>query len=557
MIMPILRTPRLQNRNQDQSLRSRTAEGLSATQVKRVFQILLIVLGAFVVQAKASPVRTLPNIIFILLDDMGYSDIGCFGGEVRTPNIDRLAQDGLRFTSMYNTSKCFPSRACLLTGVYAQQCGMGRGSKGGFKNAITMADLLRTKGYRTLAVGKHHSTDSLYDRGFDRFYGFHYGAGKSGANHFNPGEQRPGEGKPAGKKGESRAYCFDDETMLPRYTPKEKDWYTTDYFTKWALGFLEEYKNEDKPYFLYISYTAPHDPLHAWPEDIAKYEGVYDVGYRAIRDARFERQKAMGLFENDPRLSESMHKPWNSLSANQQKDQARRMEVYAAMIDRVDQNVGLLLAKIKELGEEEDTLIMFASDNGCSSEDVNTGHGEVGSLTRWASLQKDWANVSNTPFRYWKNLSHEGGIRTPFIARWPKVIAETGGFSRQPIHFVDVMATVRDITGASYPSSREAQPIIPMQGESFLPALAGEQLPDRKKPIFFEWGAGGAVRDGKWKIVTKTLSKKARDPSNANWELYDLNKDFTETNDLAAHYPDIVQHLGRLWLDWYQDVYGQ
>ncbi len=232
-----------------------------------------------------------PNILFILVDDMGYSDIGCFGGEVNTPNIDRLARRGIRFTSMYNTSKCFPSRACLLTGVYAQQCNMGHSPKGGIQNAITLAELLKAQGYRTLAVGKHRSTVSLHDRGFDRFYGFHYGPGKSCANHFNPGQPRSGEGVPARKKGETRAYCFDDKKMIPYYTPEEKDWYTTDYFTKWAVDFLEQYKNEDKPYFLYVAYTAPHDPLHAWPEDIAKYEGVYDVGYEAIREARFKRQK--------------------------------------------------------------------------------------------------------------------------------------------------------------------------------------------------------------------------------------------------------------------------
>ena len=249
-------------------------------------KISLLVIALFVSLSTAFS-KQRPNIIFILVDDMGFSDIGCYGGEVKTPHLDRLAENGLRFTNMYNTSKCFPSRACLLTGVYAQQCGMSRSSKG-IKNAITIADLLRTEGYRTLAVGKHHSNKSLHDRGFDRFYGFHYGPGKSCANHFNPGKQRSGEGVPARKKGESRAYCFDDRKMLPYYTPKEKDWYTTDYFTKWAIDFLEEYKNEDKPYFLYVSYTAPHDPLHAWPEDIAKYEGVYDKGYEAIRNARFK-----------------------------------------------------------------------------------------------------------------------------------------------------------------------------------------------------------------------------------------------------------------------------
>jgi arylsulfatase len=252
-------------------------------------KISLLVFALFVSLSTAFSEQR-PNIVFILVDDMGFSDIGCYGGEVNTPHLDRLAENGLRFTNMYNTSKCFPSRACLLTGVYAQQCGMNRSSKG-IKNAITMADLLRTEGYRTLAVGKHHSNNSLHDRGFDRFYGFHYGPGKSCANHFNPGQQRSGEGVPSRKKGESRAYCFDDRKMLPYYTPKEKDWYTTDYFTKWAIDFLEEYKNEDKPYFLYVSYTAPHDPLHAWPEDIAKYESVYEKGYEAIRNARFKRQK--------------------------------------------------------------------------------------------------------------------------------------------------------------------------------------------------------------------------------------------------------------------------
>ena len=234
-----------------------------------------------------------------------------------------------------------------------------------------MADLLRTVGYRTLAVGKHHSNKSLHDRGFDRFYGFHYGPGKSCANHFNHGHQRSGEGVPARKQGESRAYCFDDRKMLPYYTPKEKNWYTTDYFTKWAIDFLEEYKNEDKPYFLYVSYTAPHDPLHAWPEDIAKYEGVYEKGYEAIRNARFKRQRDMGIFGPEAILTKPSHKPWHSLSADQKKDQARRMQVYAAMIDRVDQNIGKILAKIKALGEEDNTLIMFASDNGSSAENVD------------------------------------------------------------------------------------------------------------------------------------------------------------------------------------------
>ena len=519
-------------------------------------KISLLVIALFVFLSTAFS-KQRPNIIFILVDDMGFSDIGCYGGEVNTPHLDRLAENGLRFTNMYNTSKCFPSRACLLTGVYAQQCGMSRNSKG-IKNAITMADLLRTEGYRTLAVGKHHSNKSLHDRGFDRFYGFHYGPGKSCANHFNPGEQRSGEGVPARKKGESRAYCFDDRKMLPYYTPKEKDWYTTDYFTKWAIDFLEEYKNEDKPYFLYVSYTAPHDPLHAWPEDIAKYEGVYDKGYEAIRNARFKRQKKLGLFGPEALLTKPTHKPWNSLSAEQKKDQARRMQVYAAMIDRVDQNIGKILAKIKELGEEDNTLTMFASDNGSSAENVDTGTGEVGSLTRWSSLQKEWANVSNTPFRYWKNLSHEGGICTPFIAYWPEVIKNKGEINRQPVHFVDIMATVSNITDASYPSRFNGERIIPLQGESLLPALQGKMLPKRDKPIFFEFSSGGAVREGKWKLVTKSIPKKPKNPlkDKVIWELYDMSTDMTETQDVAKENNEVVQRLSKLWKNWYAESYG-
>ena len=522
--------------------------------MRPLFALLALFISSHAGKGRADD--SLPNIVVILVDDMGYSDVGCYGGEVRTPNIDRLAQNGIRFTSMYNTSKCFPSRACLLTGVYAQQCGMGRSARE-ITNAVTMAELLKTKGYRTLAVGKHHSKRSLYHRGFDRFYGFHYGSGKSCANHFNPGVQRPGEGIPARKQGESRTYCFDNQEMLPYYTPEEKDWYTTDYFTKWAIDFLEEYKTEDKPYLLYVSYTAPHDPLHAWPEDIAQYDGVYTAGYESIRKARFERQKKLGILTPTARLSQSTHRSWNSLPAEEQKDQARRMQVYAAMIDRVDQNIGKLMAKIKELGDEENTLILFASDNGCSSENVNTGFGDVGTITRWASLQKDWANVSNTPFRYWKNLSYEGGIRTPFIAHWPKVIKNKGSIIEQPTHFVDIMATIQEIADATYPVHFNGQRVTPLQGESLLPALRGRELPNRKNPLFFEYSRSGAVREGQWKIVSKTLPRsKEKKDTDLKWELYNLREDGTETLDVAEENADIVNRLSQLWQNWYRNAYG-
>lgn len=496
----------------------------------------------------------LPNIIFILVDDMGYSDIGCYGGEIQTPHLDRLAENGMRFTSMYNTSKCFPSRACLLTGVYAQQCQMGKNPKSGIQNAITIAELLKTKGYRTLAVGKHHSTVSLYDRGFDRFYGFHYGEGKSCANHFNPGLPREGEGIPARKKGETRTYCFDEKKITPYFTPESKDWYTTDYFTKWALQFLDEHREEEKPYFLYVSYTAPHDPLHAWPEDIKKYEKMYQEGFEHIRKQRLQKQIRSGLWgSKDVELSPASHRPWDSLNEEQKQDQIRRMQVYAAMIDRVDQNIGHIIQKVEELGETENTLIMFASDNGSSAENVNYGYGEIGSLTRWASLQKDWANVSNTPFKYWKNLSHEGGILTPFIVHWPNVIKKSGTIHREPAHFIDIMATIKDITTATYPNNYDGKSIVPLQGISFLPVLHGESVIPRNKPLFWEYGKGGAIRDADWKLVSKSLSRN--NMKRIDWELYNLKKDFTEHNNLANQFPEKVKPLSQKWLDWYREVY--
>ena len=426
-------------------------------------------------------------------------------------------------------------------------------------HAITLAQLLKGQGYRTLAVGKHHSNESLYDLGFDRFYGFHYGEGKSCANHFNPGLQREGEGVPARKQNETRAFCFDDKKMLPYYTPKEKDWYTTDYFTKWAIDFLEEYKDEEEPYFLYLSYTAPHDPLHAWPRDIEKYEGVYEAGYEAIRAARQKRQEDMNLFGERVKLSQPTHREWNALSAEEKADQVRRMQVYAAMIDCIDQNIGKLRAKIKALGQEENTLIMFASDNGSAAGVVKSGTGEIGSLTRWASLKEDWANVSNTPFRYWKNLSYEGGIRTPFIAYWPEGIQKPGSFNHQATHFVDVMATLQELTGAQYPEEVKGKRIVPMQGESFLPAFRGGEMEQRAKPIFYEYATSGAIRDGKWKLVTKGLKKKRKGvaPENIAWQLYDMEQDMTEMHNLAPQYPDVVQRLSQAWRLWYNESYGE
>ncbi len=482
-----------------------------------------------------------PDIILISVDDMGWSDLGCYGSDIHTPNIDRLAEEGMRFTQFHNTSKCFPSRACLITGIYAQQSGYDKSFRQPLMNAVTLGEVLREAGYITLWSGKHHGLENPITRGFDHYYGLKDGA----CNHFNPGLQRPGEGLPArkGKPGAkiNRTWCI-DSVMINPYTPGEKDFYTTDYFTKYALKWLEEYREDERPLFLYLAITAPHDPLMAWPEDIARYSGRYDKGYETIRRNRYEKQLGMGLIDETYALSAATHPGWDVLPDSLKLEEARKMEVYAAMIDRVDQNIGKLLAKLEETGRDENTLVMFVSDNGASAEMVRIedDYGEIGSMTLWSSLGPAWANVSNTPFRYYKNYSYEGGINTPLIARWQGKI-HPGSFSRFPGHFIDVMATFVDITGADYPSTFNGMDITPMQGQSLMPAFLGEES-DREQPLFWEWSHGQAVRDGDWKLV--------RWRKESEWDLYNVTEDPAETRNLAAGEQEKVRELEQLFEAW-------
>jgi arylsulfatase A-like enzyme len=483
----------------------------------------------------------LPNIILISADDLGWSDIGCYGSEVQTPNLDKLGEGGMRFTRFHNTSKCFPSRASLLTGVYAQQCNYDKTHTNPITNAVTLGEVLRTAGYRTLWSGKHHGLENPVYRGFDRYYGLKDGA----CNYFNPGDQRPGEGAPArkGRPGNKtvRAWCIDSVTFMP-YTPEEKDFYTTDYFTNYALQWLDEYRNEENPFFLYLAYTAPHDPLMAWPEDIARYRGLYNAGYQKIREARYKKQLAMGLIDDHYQLSKPEYQLWEELPNEERLDEISRMEVYAAMIDRMDQNIGRVLNKLQETGKLDNTLILFVSDNGASAEVVNIedDYGEIGTLTRWESLRGNWANVGNTPFRYYKNYSYEGGINTPLIAWWPGKI-KPGAISEYPGHFIDFMATFIDLTGAEYPVEFNGQEITPMQGESLLPVFRGEN-PVREKPLFWEWGQGQAVYHDSWKLVRHGL--------NNPWELYNLDEDPVEITNLTESDKDKQAQLEQLFNDW-------
>jgi arylsulfatase len=480
-----------------------------------------------------------PNILFILVDDMGYSDLGCYGGEIETPNIDSLAENGLRFTQMYNTAKCMTSRACLLTGVYAQQCGMDR-QPVAMINSVTLGEVLRPAGYRTLASGKHHGTENLFDRGFDHYYGLRDGC----SNLWNPGVKRAGEAEPGRKR--TRTWCDDAKTVSP-YTPEDRKFYATDAFTDKPLTWLDEKALDDKPFFLYLAYTAPHYPLHAWPEDIAKYEGRYDAGFAAIQQARYQRMVDIGLIDPAKTPFEPMaESAWKKLKGEALAKEIKRMEIYAAMLDRVDQNIGRILAKLKEQGKLNNTLIMFASDNGACAEASgakikSTKLEDFGSVASYETVGKNWATVQNTPLRNWKNYSHEGGIRTPFIVNWPDRIKDGGGFYHEPAHLIDIMPTLVDLTGAIYPKTFEGKTITPMQGVSLLPAFESKPLM-RDKPIFFQWKKGGAVRDGDWKAVFW----------GNKWELFDMSADHNESNDLSSQYPEKMGTMKELYQNWYQ-----
>ncbi|SMO73600.1 arylsulfatase [Fodinibius sediminis] len=479
-----------------------------------------------------------PNIVFILADDLGYSDIGAYGSEINTPNLDRLAKNGIRFTQMHNTSKCFPSRAVLLTGQYAQQVGMDEAPED-FEQAVMFGEVLSRAGYTTIFVGKHHSTDNPYEWGFDHYWGLRDGA----ANYFNPGEQRPGDPGPPAQKPQlyPRTFAFDDSLAEP-YTPP-MDYYSTDTWTDWALQLLGRYEKEDRPFMLYLAYQAPHDPLQAPKEEIAKYEGVYEKGYEAIARARYERQRRMGLLDERYPRSEPVHRSWESLDDSTKEDQVRRMQVYAAMIDRLDQNIGRLLEYLEDRGELNNTLLLFASDNGASAEIVRIGEGPIGSMTRWASLQEDWANVANTPFRMYKNYSHEGGTATPFIAHWPDGITETGQVNHSLLHFIDIMPTLIEVSGGKYPEHYRGEALPQLAGKSLVPLFTGDSL-EREKPLFYEWRDGSAVHTSDWKLVRWQ----------EQWELYNRKNDRSETTNVADQHPEIVKELSEQWQQWVMET---
>ena len=521
----------------------------------RSFLQLLIVLPAAIFflsvssgdSAAAQPQR--PNIVLIMTDDMGYSDLGCFGSEIETPNLDGLAAKGLRFTQFYNTSRCCPTRASLLTGLYAHQAGVGSmmGDKGpkhpGYRGrlmerCVTIAEVLGPAGYRAIQTGKWHVGDKKKEwwplgRGFHRTFGSPAGGGF----YFRPsGFRLP------------RFVVRNHEVVYTMEKDPPEGWYTTDAYTDEGLAFVREAVKEKKPFFWYCAYNAPHYPLKAKPEDIAKYRGRYKVGWDVIRRQRHDRLVKAGIIDPKWKLSPRPDKipAWDTLSDEQKDIQDLRMATYAGMIDCIDQNVGKIARALKELNVYDNTLILFLHDNGgCAEGGVlgkNRGKGKCGTVDSEAYYGECWANVSDAPFRKYKAHIHEGGIATPLIAHWPKGINAKlhGSLNTEPAHVIDLMATCVDISTAPYPKTYKGRDILPLEGLSLNAAFKGDSL-NRNAPLFFEHNGARGMRDGDWKLVA---AKKGK------WELYNLEKDRTELDNLAKKHPKRVASMAAQYKQW-------
>ena len=481
-----------------------------------------------------------PNIVLIMADDMGWSDLGCYGGEVATPHLDDLARRGTRWLQFTNGGRCCPTRAQLLTGRYAHQAGIGfmEPTNGynkffrhipeyqGFLNrqSVTLAEVLASAGYQTWMAGKWHvgaaPGQRPLDRGFDRFYGIHGGA----SSFFHP---RPGQ-------------IVDQDRPLQTLPD---DFYTTDAFAQQAAQWIRE-SEDDRPFFLYLAFTAPHWPLHAWPEDIQRYRGRYLDGWASLRESRFQRQKELGIFFADTELT-PVHDTAQSWTWEDADGMDLRMAVYAAMIDRMDQNIGRVLQAIRDRDQEEDTLVLFLSDNGACAEAVGKNKPDAlpaGHPRSFQGVLLPWANASNTPFRQFKHWTHEGGIATPLIACWPGQIPAATINRDQVGHVIDLMPTMVELSGATYPSRWQQRDIGPMEGISLVDVL---KHPDQFKPreLYWEHEGNRAMRQGQWKAVAAYNDHLgdehvALGRRTGRWELYDMSVDRTELDDLAEVYPE-------------------
>ena len=493
--------------------------------------------------AAASAKSGRPNIVVIMADDMGFSDLGCYGSEIHTPNLDGLAADGLRFTQAYNAARCCPSRAALLTGLYPHQAGMGdmvsfpeqnrpEGPYQGYlnRNCATIAELMRPAGYKTYMSGKWHVGEAPEHwprkRGFDRYFGIVSG----GSSYWKLDTEGP----------RKRVMALDDES----YVPSGDSFYMTDAFSDYAVRFVEEHNSQD-PFFMYLAYTAPHWPIHAWPEDIDKYRGVYDIGWDELRVRRHRRMIELGIVDESWAMSARDPEVPAWADVSDREDWSLRMAVYAAMIDRMDQGIGRVLESLRKTGADKNTLVLFLSDNGGCHEMVKnsplhtpgTRPGERGSFLAY---QRPWANASNTPFRMFKHWTHEGGISTPLIAHWPGVIQQQGELTKQVAHITDLMPTCLDLAAAKYPESFGGSAIPPLPGSSIAPILRGKKRKQRAQ-LLWEHEGSKAIREGKWKLVSAV---------NGPWELYDLEADRTELHNRIADEPRRAESMQSNWNQW-------
>lgn len=525
------------------------------------------------------------NVLVIMADDLGFSDLGCYGGEIETPHLDSLAKQGVRMTQFYNASRCCPTRASLLTGKYPHEVGLVRNGASLSQDVPTIAEVFSQNGYRTAMTGKWHLTQAnvLAGEGFDspehlavlnnqtqvkafgneatypaaRGFQTHYGVIWGIVNFFHP------------------------FALVENFTPVydlPKNFYLTDAINDRSAEMIRDFAKGEDPFFLYIAHTAPHWPLHALPEDRAKYVGKFDEGYEVLRQRRYERQVAMGLIDPQSHPLPPLDlgggrsgggKRWEELTHAEKEREVAAMETHAAMIDRMDQGLGRVIEALQETGQFDNTLIVFLADNGASPElPMRPGYDrpsetpdgrtirytgsfpseEMGQDDTWTGIGPAIANACNTPFRFWKKESWHGGNCTPAILHWPAgVQLAAGSISQQPAHVFDLVPTFLDAAQVDYPTRFRDQPITPPRGKSLVPVLRGGEL-DRGEPLFFEHEGGAAMRDEKWKIVRK-------DPE-ARWALYDLAADFTETTDVADEFPERVTRMHAAWNDWWMEVTG-
>ena len=456
-----------------------------------------------------------------MADDLGYSDIGAYGGEIATPHLDRLAAEGIQFTQFYNNAKCTETRAALLSGVYHHQTQNFE-----IPNHVTLAEVLKDAGYATMMSGKWHLPGNPVDRGFDRYFGFLVGA----VNFYT-------------------GYAWDNPENPMRldrevYTVPE-DFYSTDAFTDYAIEFIDEVKDQENPFFLYLAHNAPHFPLHALPEDIAKYKGMYDEGWDELRATRYARMIDMELIRPEWALTprDTLVPAWDTLSEEEKKEEAYLMEVYAAMVDRLDQNIGRLMDYLEEQGEADNTLVLFLSDNGaCPWKADRTPDVDPGPAESYRTYNSEWANAGNTPFRLYKQYNHEGGISTPLIAYWPDGISEPGTRTDQVGHLIDFMPTFAELAGATYPEVYNEHEVLPMEGASLASVFVGEKVTDRP-PIYWEFRGSRAVRMGDWKLVGER---------SMDWELYNIVEDRTELNEMGEAKAELKAEMAAMYDAWAQ-----